>query len=141
MSEESNHGLDYMNKLFCTFSTKESIDSSIDEIKSHYSILYDKIFVLESDSCEDLLCTYNIDTNNSASHILANTILLHRKKETNTLYTINALNILIKKLNEGILDNTYRIPWIDYKNTVMLTQGVNLRLLTTRINKIVNTLK
>ena len=110
---------DYMNRLFCTFSSKEGIDTTLGQIKSHYSILYNKIFVLESKDCEDLLCTYNIDTNNSAPKILSNTILLHRKKESNTLYTINALNILIKSLNGGVLDTQYRISWPEYKNTVL----------------------
>jgi hypothetical protein len=38
-----------------------------------------------------------------------NTILVHRKKETNTLYTINALNELIKKLNGGVVDIAYKV--------------------------------
>jgi hypothetical protein len=42
-----------------------------------------------------------------ADSILENTILLHRKKESNTLYTINALNDLICSLNEGQI--RYRI--------------------------------
>lgn len=130
--------LDYMNRLFCTFSSKEGIDTTLEKIKSHYTILYNKIFVLESKDCEDFLCTYNIDSNNSTPHILSNTILLHRKKETNTLYTINALNTLIKELNEGTLDTSYKIPWNNYTNTVLLTQGNDLRLLNTKIHKIVN---
>lgn len=137
-SIDIDFSLDYMNRLFCTFSSKEGIDTTLDKIKSHYTILYNKIFVLESKDCEDLLCTYNIDSNNSAPHILPNTILLHRKKETNTLYTINALNTLIKQLNEGVLDTTYKIPWANYSNTVLLTQGSDLRLLGTKIHKIVN---
>jgi len=131
-------GIDYMNRLFCTFTSKESLDSTLDQIKSHYKILYNKIFVLESKDCTDLLCTYNIDTENTTPYILNNTILLHRKKESNTLYTINALNILIKQLNEGILDTSYRIPWADYRNTVLLTQGDDIRLLSTKIHKIIS---
>jgi hypothetical protein len=42
---------------------------------------------------------------------MANTILLHRKKETNSLYTINALNTLIKSLNNGFLDKNYMVDW------------------------------
>lgn len=130
--------IDYMNRLFCTFSAKENVDSTLDKIKAHYTVLYDKIFVLESKDCEDLLCTYNIDAHNTTPSILNNTILLHRKKESNTLYTINALNILIKQLNNGVLNTDYRINWPDYMNTVLLTQGSNLRLLKTAIFKIVS---
>jgi len=39
-----------------------------------------------------------------------NTISLHRKKITNTLYTINALNELIKTINNGVLDTKYQVP-------------------------------
>ncbi len=126
-----------MNKLFCTFSPKEDLDSVLDGIKSHYTILYDKIFVLESPDSDEYLCTYNIDPNNSSFKILPNTILLHRKKETNTLYTINALNLLIKELNNGVVDPNYRVVWPDFKNTVLLTQGPDLRKITTKVHSIV----
>ena len=128
-----------MNRLFCTFSTRENLDAVLLDICTHYSILYGKIFILESKESEELLCTYNIDVHNSSSHILPSTILLHRKKETNTLYTINALNTLIKQLNNGVLDTSYTVSWQDYKNTVLLTHGSDLRLLPTRIHKIVTT--
>jgi hypothetical protein len=130
--------IDYMNRLFCTFTSKETLDETLGKIRTNYTILYNKIFVLESKDCTDLLCTYNIDTNHPASSVLSNTILLHRKKETNTLYTINALNILIKQLNGGVLDTSYKIPWLEYKNTVLLTQGEDLRLLSTKIHNIIS---
>jgi hypothetical protein len=85
-----------------------------------------------------LICTYNIDTGNVSSIPLPNTILLHRKKDFNTLYTINALNILIKSLNGGVVDTRYQIEWEDYKNCILLTTGVELRRLDTKIFKIVN---
>ena len=69
---------------------------------------------------------------------MANTILLHRKKESNTLYTINALNTLIKDLNGGILDKNYMVNWNDYKNSILLTDGPNLRKLDTAIHKIID---
>lgn len=125
------------NKLFCTFSPKSKITETLDTIKSEYTIMYDKIFVLESVDSEEYLCTYNILVQNGTARILPNTILLHRKKESNTLYTINSLNLLIKSLNEGILDTSYRIDWFNYKNTVLLTQGDELKKLSTKIHKIV----
>jgi hypothetical protein len=126
-----------MNKLFCTFSPKEALDDTLREINREYTILYKKIFVLESKDSEEFLCTYNIEIEGGSTKILPNTILLHRKKETNTLYTINALNTLIKSLNGGVLDTSYIINWNDYKNSVLLTQGDDLRRLNTTIHKIV----
>ena len=125
------------NKLFCTFSAKDRLEDTLDMIRSEYTIMYGKIFVLESENSEEYLCTYNIEVDESATRILPNTILLHRKKESNTLYTINSLNLLIKSLNEGILYTSYRVNWPDYQNTVLLTQGDDLKKLSTKIHKIV----
>lgn len=126
------------NKLFCTFSPKDKLEEVLDTIKSEYIIMYGKIFVLESEDSDEFLCTYNIEVQSTSTKVLPNTILLHRKKETNTLYTINSLNLLIKSLNEGILDTSFRIEWQNYRNTVLLTQGDDLRKLSTKIHKIVN---
>ena len=136
ISDISNENI--LNKLFCTFTSPSTIDDTISTISTRYSILFNKIFVLESPQSEELICTYNIDTGNVSSQPLPNTILLHRKKESNTLYTINALNTLIKSLNGGVLDNQYRINWYDYKNCILLTTGEDLRRLDTKINKVIN---
>jgi hypothetical protein len=126
-----------MNKLFCTFSSKDGLDDTLREINREYTILYKKIFVLASPESEEYMCTYNIELQGGQTKILPNTILLHRKKESNTLYTINALNTLIKKLNNGVLDTSFMINWNDYKNSILLTQGDDLKRLNTTIHKIV----
>jgi hypothetical protein len=94
---------DQLNKLFCTFTSPADLEETVAEINKRYSILFSKIFVLESPQSDELICTYNIDTGNMAHSPMNNTILLHRKKESNSLYTINALNTLIKsyKVNNG----------------------------------------
>lgn len=126
------------NKLFCTFTAPEELDNTIDTLTSHYTILYSKIFVLESLSTNEYVCTYNIDTFNSSHSVLPNTILLHRKKESNTLYTINALNALIKSLNNGELDTSFKIEWVDYRNSILLIQNNELNIIKTKIFKIIN---
>ena len=127
------------NKLFATFSKKEDIDNTIEVITARYSILFNKIFILESKDSDEFICTYNIDPGNlSTTTVLPNTILLHRKKESNTLYTINALNTLIKTLNNGYANPNYKVNWTDYKNTILLTNGPDLRKLETTIYKIIN---
>jgi hypothetical protein len=126
-----------MNKLFCTFSSKDGLEDTLREINREYTILYKKIFVLTSTESDEFLCTYNIEIEGSQTKILPNTILLHRKKESNTLYTINALNTLIKSLNGGVLDTSFMINWQDYKNSVLLTQGDDLKRLNTTIYKII----
>lgn len=127
---------DLNNKLFCTFTKLEDLDDLISRIKSQYSILYNKIFVLKIKDNDEYVCTYNIDQGN-INDIPSNTILVHRKKESNTLYTINALNELIKKLNDGVVDTKFPIVWQHYKNTILLTQHDELRQLRTKIYKII----
>jgi hypothetical protein len=129
---------DMSNKLFCTFSPKEELDNKLAEINREYKIMFGKIFVMSSPESDEYLCTYNIEPETSSTRILPNTILLHRKKETNTLYTINALNVLIKSLNNGVLDSSFPINWKDHQNSVLLTQDYQLRKLNTIIHKIVN---
>ena len=67
-----------------------------------------------------------------------NTILVHRKKQTNTLYTINALNELIKSLNNGILDKKFLINWNDYQNCILLIQTEGFNKIDTKIKQIIN---
>lgn len=126
------------NKLFCTFIERDKLQDTVYILSNRYSILYNKIFVLESPDTDELILTYNIDIiNTNSKNALPSTILLHRKKEFNTLYTINALNSLIVQLNEGILDINFRINWPDFKNTILLTQDGNLRKIHTKIHTIV----
>jgi hypothetical protein len=127
-----------LNKLFCTFTTPDELDTVLSDINRRYTIMYNKIFVLESAQSKELMCTYNIDMGNVSDAPLPNTILLHRKKESNTLYTINALNALIRTLNNGILDTRYIINWADYKNCILLNTGPELRRLDTAIYKIID---
>jgi hypothetical protein len=127
---------DVNNKLFCTFTDLEGLDQLIAAITKAYSIMYNKMFVLYVKSTDEYVVTYNVEQGNVDS-IPVNTILVHRKKETNTLYTINALNDLIKKLNGGVVDPTYRVNWQHYKNCILLTNHNELKQLNTKVFKIV----
>lgn len=127
---------DLNNKLFCTFTTLEELDGLLERITSTYKIMYNKIFVLHIKSNDEYVCTYNIDQGN-ISGLPENTIMVHRKKDSNTLYTINALNELIKKLNGGVVDTKFPIDWQHYRNTVLLTQRDELKQLKTKIHKII----
>ena len=127
---------DLNNKLFCTFTDLEGLDALIEDIRSKYTIIYNKMFVLEIVGKDEYVVTYNVDQGNVHT-IPDNTILVHRKKESNTLYTINALNELIKKLNGGVVDTKYQVDWQHYRNCVLLTQHNDLNQLNTKIYKII----
>ena len=127
---------DLNNKLFCTFTDLDNLDALIEDITSKYVIIYNKMFVLEIVGKDEYVVTYNVDQGNVHT-IPENTILVHRKKESNTLYTINALNELIKKLNNGVVDTKYKVDWQHYRNCVLLTQHNELNQLNTKIHKII----
>ena len=126
------------NRLYCTFTTPDNIKEITSTIQTSYVILFNKIFVLESLDGEKIMLTYNVDMGNSStSGIIDNTILVHRKKQTNTLYTINALNELIKSLNNGYLDKKFPINWNDYKNSILLIQTEGFNKIDTKIREII----
>ena len=127
------------NRLYCTFATLDDFEEVINTIQSSYVILFDKIFVLESLDGEKIMLTYNVDMGNSSSDSMVNnTILVHRKKQTNTLYTINALNELIKSLNNGVLDKKFPIEWGNYKNCILLVQTEGYNRIDTKVREIIN---
>ncbi len=127
---------DLNNKLFCTFTDLDGLDALLENIQSKYSIIYNKLFILEIVDKNEYVVTYNVEQANVDS-IPENTILVHRKKESNTLYTINALNELIKKLNGGVVDIKYKVDWQHYRNCILLTQHNELNQLNTKIYKII----
>ena len=125
------------NKLLCTFVPVGEIDSFIEDLTSRYNIMYNKVFILSVRDSQEYACTYNIEQPD-IDNIPPNTISVHRKKESNTLYTINALNELIKTLNNGVVDTRFRIDWQHYRNTVLLTTQGELKFLRTKIYEIKN---
>lgn len=124
------------NKLYCTFLQDEGVDEVVDRILEEHDILFNKIFVLASLDDDKVMLTYNID-GPVYNLQLENTILVHRKKQTNTLYTINALNEVIKYLNEGILDTTYQVDWSKFRNSLLLTRPGGFKKIRTRLKTII----
>ena len=124
------------NKLYCTFLQDEGVDEVVDRILEEHDILFNKIFVLASLDDDKVMLTYNID-GPVYNLQLENTILVHRKKQTNTLYTINALNEVIKYLNEGILDTTYQVDWSKFRNSLLLTRPGGFKKVRTRLKTII----
>jgi hypothetical protein len=129
---------DFMNnRLFATFTQQNLIEGLINELSSTYNIMYKKIFVLFVKSTNEYVVTYNIEQGN-INTIPENTILVHRKKEFNVLYSINSLNELIKSENNGIVDKNFPINWNKYQNSILLTQHGEFKQLNTKIYKIVD---
>lgn len=115
-------------QLVCTFTRKHQVQDVLTNIKDNFSILNNKVFHFKSfDTKEDAILSYNI-VMDSYKKFLPNSIMVHQKKETNTIYTINALNELIMNLNNGILDKTYPIEWERYRNSALLKNKEGFRV-------------
>ena len=127
-------------QLLCTFTTKEHLDDTIESIKKAYIIVFNKIYVLQDENnVTDFLCTYNVEAKSGVDYNdVSGTISLHRKKHSNTLYTINALNELIADFNNGVVDKSFPIPWENFKNMVLVTNSDGLNRISTRIYKIIS---
>ena len=127
-------------QLLATFTTKTDLEKTIESIKGAYTIAFSKIYVLQNeDSVSELICTYNVDLSAGADfNDVKGTISLHRKKHTNTLYTINALNEVIADLNNGVVDSKFIVPWENFQNTLLVTNSDGLNRISTRIFQIIN---
>lgn len=125
-------------QLLCTFTTKEELQTILEQIKQTYYIVYNYIYVLQNKAnLEELYITYNIDTQYKPTLPLKDTILVHRKKQSNTLYTINALNELVKEENGGKADKEFMIDWDKFKNTIIVTNTEGTKKISTRIFEVI----
>ena len=127
-------------QLLCTFSKKEVLDDTINLIVKHYDIVFNKLYVLNDEGDNKMaIITYNVNYENNLDYnSVSNTISIHRKKQTNTLYTINALNELIKNLNNGVLDKKFEIPRENFVNTLLVNNKDGLNRIKTSLFKIVD---
>lgn len=125
-------------QLLCTFTTKNDLERTLQQIMEKYTIVYNYIYVLQNKSnLDELFVTYNIDTAHQPAKPLSGTILIHRKKESNTLYTINALNELIKEENSGKLDKGFMLDWGKFRNCIILTNVSGTKRIQTRVSDVI----
>ena len=125
-------------QLLCTFAKKDNLNEIIDIVISCNKILFDKIYVFNNaQEPNNLICTYIVEFETDFMEGIQNTISIHRKKHTNTLYTINALNQIILQLNKGVLDKRFPIPWENYRNCILLYNDDKLVEIKTKIHKVV----
>lgn len=132
-----------MNKntqLLCTFTMLDNLENAIKQITSCYTISFNKIYILESvENPNSLYCTYNIDTTVAIiPPIPPTTISLHRKKITNSLYTLNGLNAYIASMNNGKADKDFVVEWEGLKNCLLLTTYNQLRIIPTKLKEILD---
>ena len=120
--------------LLCTFAHSGDVKLIADYIRQSYELERGSIFVFENgDDATEVFCTYNVI---SVDHFIENTIMIHRKKESNTLYTINALNEVIRINNNGVLDKKFIVDWSIYSNSLLLSVDQAIRVVPLKLNTI-----
>ena len=126
-------------QLLCTFTNSKEYNDIIQEIKSFYSVINGKIFLLcNVNNPKELYATYNVDIVDGNTMKFRNTIIVHRKKDTNPLYTLNAMNKLIAEENNGVFDKTFQLDWNLYRNSIILTSEVSVRIVSVKIFDIIS---
>ena len=126
-------------QLLCTFTTKVELKDLLETIHGTYRLVYNYIYVLQNKTnLDELFVTYNIDASYHPDQPLTNTILVHRKKESNTLYTINALNELVKEENDGVADKHFMVEWNKFRNSIIVTNTMGTKKIPTRIFEIID---
>ena len=126
-------------QLLCTFVKRNRFKEIMGIIIACNDIVFDKIYVFQNQQdLTQLICTYNVEFIDNYEENIIDTISLHRKKQSNTLYTINALNEVIRAKNKGILDKRFNVDWSEYQNTLLLTNETGLNIIPTKIHQIVN---
>ncbi len=126
-------------QLLCTFSLVASFKNTIEEIKQFYAVNNDRFFVFSNVSApKEVFITYNIACEGREFPKFPNTISIHRKKQTNTLYTLNAMNQIIKDENGGVFDKKFPVKWESYSNSLIITGSPSIRLIPIEILEIVN---
>jgi hypothetical protein len=126
-------------QLLCTFVNATSLDEVVQQIQNTYTLAFNKIYVLENiNDATQLILTYNVEKRELLTTTPpVSTISVHRKKQTNTIYTINAINRLIEEKNNGILDKSFRIDWNDLKNMILVTAYGKLKIVNTKLSNII----
>jgi len=121
--------------LVALFVERENRDGALQTIKDKFNIQGNKVFILEQDKDEDeLIFTFNIEMKDDDKKEDLNLdeygklIRIHRKKETNTLYTINALNTILKDVDTN---------WDNYKYSFLTVSSGALKIIKTHLNEIV----
>jgi hypothetical protein len=124
-------------QLLCAFANSTNYNQIIDGVKNQYDLVDRKIFVFVNEkNLKELYLTFNIlkgHINNRYKGIIS----VHRKKQTNTLYTLNAMNKLIADENNGVFDKKFQLNWDLYQNCIILTNEIGVKIVPLKLFSIV----
>ena len=122
-----------LKQLLCTFSNSSQYTDALKEIPKQYTLIDNKIFIFANENnLRELYLTFNVEKND-LNNRFKGTISIHRKKQTNTLYTLNAMNKLIADENNGVYDKNFQLSWELYKNSIILTNDIGVKIVSLKL--------
>jgi len=136
-----NHNKSNRGVLLASFVATDNEDEILKEVEfiaHNMHLTNDYIFLLKNleDPSKKIL-TYNaIVKKGKTFNTRLYTMRLHRKKQTNTLYTINALNLAVAEQHNGQTGRHLKLDWEQYKNSLLLTSGNKLDIHPVEVLKI-----
>lgn len=126
-------------QLLCTFSNVNDVKNTVEQIRKFYTVYNNILFVFyNTKNVKELYVTYNIINDSVNFPKFPGTISIHRKRQTNTLYTLNAMNQIIRDENNGVIDKTFQVNWELYKDSLIITTDNLIRVIPIKIYDIIN---
>jgi hypothetical protein len=123
---------------FLSTDDDDIISQEVEHIVNNIELTTDYIFLLKNiaEPSKKIL-TYNAAPQKGQNfNPRLYTIRIHRKKQTNTLYTINALNAAVAAQHDGQTGNHLKLDWSVYKNCLLLTAAKKLKVHPIEVLKI-----
>lgn len=125
-------------QLLCTFTNSKDYKLTASKVHEFYEVYSKRIFAFSNTkNPKEIYLTYNVLNMLRGAPKFPNTILIHRKKQTNTLYTLNAMNRLIEEEN-GRADNSYVVKWELYENSLIITGDISIRIIPLKILDVIS---
>jgi len=124
---------------FITTDDEEAIMAEVQFIADNLDLSNHFIFLFENgETPSQKILTYNLNTSSrqGAYNPRLFTMRIHRKKHTNTLYTINGLNLAVAAQNDGKTGRHLKIDWETYRESLLLSVEGKLKVLPVRVKKI-----
>jgi len=123
---------------FIVTDDEQKIQEEVEFIVNNIEITNNLIFLLQdTENPEKKIITYNaVVEKGKPFNPRLFTMRMHRKKQTNTLYTINALNAAVASQHEGKTGKDLKLDWTQYENSILLTAGKELKVHPVEVNKI-----
>ena len=127
---------DLDTQLLCTFSTEDLYKHDAHDIGMLHHVVGNRIYVLANEAnTSEVFLTYNIVVGDTI-HRYPKTISVHRKKDFNVLYSINALNELVKSQNSGNISPSITIDWAKCRNSIIVVKDGSVVISPTKLKEI-----